>query len=79
MGREMDGKTCYRIEYCSGIYCSPRLLSNYVQLYDSSKTLEYRQDFQSQDVEVIDKQLGAKVQKSSENIKLYRKVLLRER
>ena len=33
------------IGYCSGIYCSSRLLSNYVQLYDSSKTLEYRQDF----------------------------------
>ena len=38
------------IGYCSGVYSGPRLLSNYVQLYDSSKTLEYRQDFQSQDV-----------------------------
>lgn len=33
------------IGHCSGIYCSPRLLSNYVQVYDSAKTLEYRQDF----------------------------------
>lgn len=62
----------------SGIYCSPRLLSNYVQLYDSSKTLEYRQDFQSQDVEVIDKQFGTKMQKSSD-ISSYKERFRRER